>query len=217
METMISLLGTVGSIISVSVSLSPASRMMKVQKTKKLDEVPYLFLLLNHLCSLSWATYGFIGGYGAIMINNGISTVIGHCFIGWYHQIKGDLASYMLVYTTAIFASALILISFIPIDIIGWICLISNFALYLGPLETSSKALAEKNPNYIDIFIIGICQVNSLIWMSYGILVQNNFIVAPCLFGAFLCAFQITIYVWANNWFPMPIYEKLSKLLANKK
>lgn len=215
MESTLLFLSTAGTAISIGVSLTPIPSMISAYKTKKLS-ISHLFLILNNLNSLSWALYGYKTENPAIYINNTVTTLLSLAWIFLYHQIKNDFVIYISQYIVSVLSFSLVVMNFCTPDMIGWICLIFNILGYAAPIELIPIALKEKNSKYIDIVIIGVCQMNSLIWFTYGQLTQNYFIIAPNLLGIFFSAFQILIYMWASGYLPHSTFAALSRYYADK-
>ncbi|CAG9331486.1 unnamed protein product [Blepharisma stoltei] len=200
----------IGTALTIAVNLAPFSSLHSASKSHNLEEISHLYLLLANITQLAWALYGFKGKIWLAFIPSMFAFCIGIIWIVWYHMINKNAFVFMLKYTSALFGFSLLLLNFINVETLGLFADIISFIGMIAPLEQVIPALVEKNHRYIDIKIIVACVLNGFVWLAYGILINNNFIIVPNMFTVLVCSFQITIYGWAKGVLPEGTFALLS-------
>ena len=78
--------------------------------------------------------------------------------------------------------------------LLGKICIVSSFLVYLFTIYNIYKVVKQKNYNLIHIYNTIIHLLGSLCWCTYGIIDKDYYIAIPYGIGVILCLIEIIIY-----------------------
>ena len=81
-----------------------------------------------------------------------------------------------------------------PKDVIGYIAMVINFIMYLGPGQNIYKVFQNGNYNYLPIWSSITGLLNAIICFIYGLIIKKISIQIVNGFGIFICLFQVVVY-----------------------
>ncbi|KAK7832527.1 bidirectional sugar transporter sweet7 [Quercus suber] len=192
-DTARTILGVLGNIISLCVFLSPVPTFVQIWKKKAVEQyspVPYLATLVN---CMMWALYGLpivhpnsllvltINGAGT-----GIEIVYIIIFLIYTAERQKRLRVLIVLLIEATFITVLTVLvltvsgSFKERSmIVGIMCIMFNIMMYASPLAVMVQklVLATKSVEYMPFFLSLACFANGVIWLAYGLIRFDPFIV----------------------------------------
>ncbi|KUF84040.1 Bidirectional sugar transporter SWEET4 [Phytophthora nicotianae] len=79
--------------------------------------------------------------------------------------------------------------------IIGYIAVLINIALYASPLQTMKLVLQTKSAASLPATMCCVNLVNGSLWVLYGILANDMFVLTPNALGVVLSAIQVALCI----------------------
>jgi len=214
MEAVALSLSGLGTILAVIVNISPISSLLKANKTKSLEEISHLYLLLANCNTTAWVIYSLKASKFPILVPNSLNFVLSLGFLAWYHKIAEDALKFLTGYFLTVGSAVAVGYGLIPIDKLGIACVVVNFLGFAAPLEQVKPLLAEKDPRYLDMNVVGACFGCSFVWGVYGILTRNIFVITPNIAGFVICLLLTLMNAWARNWLPHFVFGGFVKLVG---
>ncbi|XP_023900760.1 bidirectional sugar transporter SWEET7 isoform X1 [Quercus suber] len=224
-DTARTILGVLGNIISLCVFLSPVPTFVQIWKKKAVEQyspVPYLATLVN---CMMWALYGLpivhpnsllvltINGAGT-----GIEIVYIIIFLIYTAERQKRLRVLIVLLIEATFITVLTVLvltvsgSFKERSmIVGIMCIMFNIMMYASPLAVMKLVLATKSVEYMPFFLSLACFANGVIWLAYGLIRFDPFIVVPNGIGTLFGLAQLILYALFYKSTKRQIAERKSK------
>ena len=153
MELLVLVFSTIGTVMTIILTLSPLPSIVRAYKSRSVIEVSHLYLLISEFNALIWILYAVMSENYILLIPNGTNIIVNFVFLTCYHCIERDLIrfySLLLISVTAISSLALLVA---PLALIGISCVVFNFSSYLAPVEQLGHTISEKDKRYIDIIV----------------------------------------------------------------
>ncbi|CAG9311509.1 unnamed protein product [Blepharisma stoltei] len=213
MEFVPIVLSGLGTLLSIGVNLSPLPSLLKASKSKNLEEISHLYLILSNLIPLIWSLYGLKSKIWLIYIPAQLTFFTSLAWIAWYHIISKNSIIFMFWYLLSIFSSSIIFLNCLTANNLGLAAVIISFGGIFAPLQQVPYALLEMDHKYIDINIMVSCLFCGAVWLLYGYFINNRFIIIPNSVGIIFCLLQIGVYAWARGILPCPCLTRISKFL----
>jgi uncharacterized protein with PQ loop repeat len=90
--------------------------------------------------------------------------------------------------------------------LVGKLCMCTSIVIYLYFSYIIYRVIKEKNYLLIHLYQITIYFVSCLVWLFYGIIAKDLYLVCPYAMGAVISLLQIVIYI--NFWKKYPAIEE---------
>jgi solute carrier family 50 protein (sugar transporter) len=87
--------------------------------------------------------------------------------------------------------------------IVGKICIGTTLVVFLTPIQTLYKVIKEKNYILIPFYSSIVYLFASIIWVVYGVMITEFYIVAPNAAGIIISLIQIFIYLNFKRKYPI--------------
>ncbi|CAG9333979.1 unnamed protein product [Blepharisma stoltei] len=216
MNILITIYSTTGIFISFILNLTPIPSLIKANITRDISEISHAYLIMASANYLNWCLYATKVDLLGPLINNLIGLCFTIAYIIVYHKIKGDIWKFGPIYFSCCACISLIMFKVPPSDLLGLLSVGLSALQYMAPIEQIKPALLNKDPKYIDIFLIPALMSNAAVWGVYGFLVDDWFIIIPNLMGLLFSLFQILVYVWAQGFLPHPTFSWLANKIREK-
>ncbi|GLJ52231.1 hypothetical protein SUGI_1111100 [Cryptomeria japonica] len=207
-DTIRTVLGIIGSVISFFIFLSPASIIYEICKwrnTRDYSGFPYFMSILN--CAL-WVLYGLPTvkpNNILVSIINGIGLSIQIMYITIFLKYCKDketrMSNVVVIVLITLFLAAVALSS--PLifhthteryTIVGAICIFFSVLMCSSPLNVMRAVIQEKSVKYINPYLSLTVLANGLIWIAYGSIHFDINLVLPNGLGAGFAACELLLY-----------------------
>ena len=186
--------------------LGPFIKILK--KKLYFEEAPGFFISSCYANSFIWMIYGEMIFSDQLRITNIISCFI--CLIGiivyLFYEIKKytfDSILNFLILFMASWAGYKYLTIVIDDDrLVGKLCMCSSLVIYSYFSFIIYRVIKEKNYFLINFSQIIIYFVSCIIWLFYGIIAKDLYVVCPYAVGAVISLIQISIYINYEKKYP---------------
>jgi uncharacterized protein with PQ loop repeat len=197
-----------GGIIASGLNISAIPLVLRIARDKSIGQVdpaPSTFLLCT---SIGWLCYAFLMDTPAAYYIYA-PNVIGICsnlfaflvFIGYADEKNKSRIGAILIGFALIFAlGAFISVKHFDLEVAKLVVgLIANLGLvmfYVSPISIMIKSYQTKNPSLLYMPMILLSFLNSLMWLGFGIAVNDIMIIAPQVFGIVIGTCQTFLALW---------------------
>jgi solute carrier family 50 protein (sugar transporter) len=197
---------TVTTIVLLFSPLPDFRRIHTQQSTGEVRVLPVLMLGVN---CYTWAAYGFLSGaYFPVMSINAFGALTSLAFTAVFYRWSADrrplhkmgavTAAWVfivLLFVVLCRTDVLALSSNAQEKIVGYIAVIINVVLYASPLQTMKLVLKTKSAASLPATMCCVNLVNGSLWVLYGILAADMFVLSPNALGVALSAVQVALCV----------------------
>lgn len=200
-ETIRLTVGWLSFIFGLLFFISPSILFYKlIRKKITFDKIPIILTLINNLNCLLWDIYGIRIKDTFLTLNNSIFyflTFICVCLYFYFYSKEEILKTIEIILIILIISISISLFCFLVIinkDVIGYIAMVINFIMYLGPGQNIYKVFQNGNYNYLPIWSSITGLLNAIICFIYGLIIKKISIQIVNGFGIFICLFQVVVY-----------------------
>ena len=191
-------LGIAGMCVSFVMLISPLPSVLKGINDKKLPSLSSNYFLLAILNSILWANYGFKEMEFAIFLTNTFAYFMFLFYFNSSLYINGD-SSYMIPYTLLSMTISALTFFFVNKEVVGILALIMSSLWMLSSIEKMREALHEKNSDFLNLPVILSSMLGNLIWLNYGLVLKDFYVVFPNALGFVLYFCNLIIYLWTTD------------------
>ncbi|KAI3726957.1 hypothetical protein L1987_66764 [Smallanthus sonchifolius] len=215
-DTLRTLVGILGNIISLILFLSPVTTFMRIIKAKSVQAFrpdPYVATILN--CSL-WMFYGLpiVHPDSLLLITiNGAGFIIEVVFITIffiYSTWSGRKKIVMVLIFEVVFTAAIVAVTLTCFHtyasrsmVVGLICIVINILMYASPLTVMKMVIKTKSVKYMPLSLSVATFANSIVWCGYALLQFDPYILVPNALGTLSAIVQLVLYATyysTTNW-----------------
>lgn len=196
-------------VTTIVLLFSPFPDFRRIHTQQSTGEVRVLPVLMLGVNCYTWAMYGFLSDtYFPVMSINAFgaltSLVFTLVFYRWtsdrpaLHKmgaIAGGWALIVLLFAVLCKTDVIPLSSNIQEQIVGYIAVIINVALYASPLRTMKLVLQTKSAASLPATMCCVNLVNGSLWVLYGILANDMFVLTPNAMGVVLSFIQVVLCI----------------------
>ena len=210
MDSIEDVFGWIATVLTMCFYISPVIPFINVFKGKiTYEDTPGILVTASYVNCFCWYIYGDMIFSDQVKICNLIGSIITITLISIYlvYEIRKytlDAILNALIIITGSYATYRGLTIVVDDDaIIGKICNITSIIVYLSPMYLIYKVIKEKN-NYIliPIYIAWATLISSGLWIIYGIIIKDVYIMIPNVIGIVLAIIQICIYFLFKSKYP---------------
>ncbi|CEG40634.1 3-like protein [Plasmopara halstedii] len=196
-------------IMTIVLLFSPLPDYRRIQSQKCTGEVRVLPVCMLGVTCYTWAIYGYLSGiYFPIMSINVFGTLTSLGFSLVYYRWSSDrstlhkmgaLVGLWILITLLVIG--LCKTNVIPLSlyfqkkIIGFAAVFINIFLYASPMKTIKIVLRTKSAASLPVTMCCVNLVTGSLWMLFGILTNDMFVVIPNALGVMLSAIQVLLCV----------------------
>ncbi|KAF3644435.1 Bidirectional sugar transporter SWEET14 [Capsicum baccatum] len=202
--------GLLGNIVSFMVYLAPVPTFLKIYKKKSTEgfqSVPYVVGLFS---AMLWIYYAFLKPNTTLLITiNSVGCCIQTfyiCFFLFYATKKAKMDTMKLLISMNVVGMGLIVLltQFFAkgsnrAQIVGWICLIFSFCVFVAPLCVLRKVIKTKSVEYMPFLLSFFLTLSAVMWFFYGLLIKDYNIAIPNVLGFTLGVIQMVLYLIYKN------------------
>eukprot|EP00644_Phytophthora_capsici_P003187 jgi/Phyca11/561629/estExt2_Genewise1.C_PHYCAscaffold_70520 len=140
---------------------------------------------------VAWGLYGLlIGDYFPLVATNIVGMILSLFYLVVYYRYETHKCSLLLeILATAIVLVGLVLYPFVAAsegvkqetieDIVGYVTVAISAVMFGSPLVLVKRVIQERNTELLPLTMIVAGAVNCLLWLAYGLLLENSFVVVP--------------------------------------
>ncbi|WMV20968.1 hypothetical protein MTR67_014353, partial [Solanum verrucosum] len=197
-------------IVSFMVYLAPVPTFYKIYKKKSTEgfqSVPYVVGLFS---AMLWIYYAFLKPDTTLLITiNSVGCFIQTfyiCFFLFYATKKAKMDTMKLLLSMNVVGLGLIILltQFFAkgssrAQIVGWICLIFSFCVFVAPLGVLRQVIRTKSVEYMPFQLSFFLTLSAVMWFFYGLLRKDYNIAIPNVLGFSLGVIQMTLYLIYKN------------------
>lgn len=180
-----------------------------IQKKSYFEDTPGVFISICYINCFFWMIYGDMIFSDPVKISNLIACFI--CFIDMIIYIIYEIKKYTLdaiLNLLILFMGSWSVYKYLTIEIdddkiVGNICMVTSIFLYSYFGYIIYKVIKEKNFLLIHFTTTSIYFVSSIIWLVYGIITKDLYMVCPHIVGIILSLMHIVIYLNYEKRYPI--------------
>lgn len=198
--------GLLGNIVSFMVYLAPVPTFYKIYKKKSTEgfqSVPYVVGLFS---AMLWIYYAFLKPDTTLLITiNSVGCFIQTfyiCFFLFYATKKAKMDTVKLLLSMNVVGLGLVILltQFLAkgsnrAQIVGWICLIFSFCVFVAPLCVLRQVIKTKSVEYMPFQLSFFLTLSAVMWFFYGLLRKDYNIAIPNVLGFTLGVIQMALYL----------------------
>jgi len=176
-------------------SIKTAASFHKLKSTGSLSGVPFVSLFTN---CLIWTLYGYMQRDMTIMLPNASGTLVAVFCISSYHRFAPATSRPTNLYFLSSFISlaALVLALLGHAPVLGLIGCTLSVLLSASPLAALSAVVREKSTQSMPFLSSLILWINSVSWLSYGLVVSHDAMVwGPNALNFVITTAQMALYL----------------------
>ncbi|POM67828.1 MtN3-like protein [Phytophthora palmivora] len=157
----------------------------------------------------TWSMYGILSGtYFPVMSVNAFGTLTSLAFALVFYRwssdrrelhklaaIAGGWAVLLLVFAVLCKTAVIPLSEYAQKTIVGYLAVTINVALYASPLQTMKLVLQTKSAASLPATMCCVNLVNGSLWVLYGILANDMFVLTPNAMGVVLSVVQVVLCI----------------------
>ncbi|KAF3644093.1 bidirectional sugar transporter SWEET9 [Capsicum chacoense] len=221
--------GTLGSIVSFIVFLSPLPTFYNIYKKKSSEgyqSIPYVVALFSALLTLYYALLK--GNMIPVIIINAFGIFIETIYVGFYFfyaskKAKIQTMKFVLLFVGGGFGAIVLVVQFlfhgaIRAQIVGWICIVFSVGTFAAPLCILRKVIKTKSVEYMPFLLSAFLTLSAVMWFIYGLLLKDIVIYSPNILGFAFGVVQMVLYMMYKNHkdnMNVTKEQKLPELLQN--
>ncbi|KAK4362364.1 hypothetical protein RND71_017605 [Anisodus tanguticus] len=215
-ETIRTIIGVIGNVISFFLFLSPVPTFIKIWKAKTVMQFrpdPYVVTVLN--CAV-WVFYGmpFVHPDSLLVITiNGIGLVIELIYVTIFFTFADWPKRRRIVIVLIVEVILFAIIIFITLTflhdtktrsmLVGILAVIMNILMYASPLTVMRRVIKTKSVKYMPFFLSLANFANGGVWFAYAFLKFDPYILIPNGLGMISGILQLILYATyykTTNW-----------------
>lgn len=188
------LLSTIGTIVSF---LSGITQTLTIYSNKKAGTSFYLpinFLRVAHICQVAWLVYGLMINSMSLIVVNIITTLITFVNLILYQSITERSESILMKYGGMIVGFCGLLKVLETSDNIGNLSVVLGVVTFLTTFEAMYLAISNRNRDYIEMKITGVCCFSCFIWTLVGVYMGDSKVIVGSGVGVVISVLSMLIY-----------------------
>jgi len=210
MDNLEDIFGWAALCLNMCIYLTPVLPFINVLKGKvSYEDTPGVLVSSTYVNCFCWYIYGDMIFSDQVKICNCIGSIISLCLIVIYlvYEIRKytlDAILNALIIITGSYATYRGLTIVVDDDaVIGKICNVTSIIVFLNPMYLIYKVIREKN-NYIliPIYTAWVSLFAHGLWVIYGIIIKDVYLMVPNVIGIVLSIIQICIYIIFKKKYP---------------
>ena len=209
MDTVQEVIGWIGCGVNFLYFLAPCMPFLNVLRGRlNFEDSPGVFVTTCYVNCFVWYIYGDMIFSDQVKYSFCAGAIASLCLMVIYlvYELKKylvDTILNVLILITGTWAVYRALTIIIDDDrVVGKICIATSIVMYLTPMQILYKVIREKNFILIPIRAASVYFCASIIWIVYGILLEDFYLVCPHVIGVILSLVQIVVYLNYRRKYP---------------
>ena len=208
------IVGWIGCILTTCFFIPQLNPFINIVKGKLyFEDAPGFFISSCYANCFLWMIYGEMIFSDQIRITNMIACFI--CLIAMIIYLIYEFKKYLLdtiLNVLILFMASWAIYKFLNITIdddriVGKICISSSIINILNFVYVIYRVIKEKNYMLIHFYYTTIYFLSSLVWLFYGIIIKDIYVVFPYILSTIISLIQIIIFINYEKKYPI-IEEK---------
>jgi solute carrier family 50 protein (sugar transporter) len=196
--------------LTVLYHLAPIEPFLRVLRGKlNFEDTPGVFVTTCYVNCFVWYVYGDMIFSDQIKYSYLVASCVSLLLMVIYliYELRKYLvdsilnALIIITGTWAVYRALTIIID--DDRIVGKICIGTTLVVFLTPIQTLYKVIKEKNYILIPFYSSIVYLFASIIWVVYGVMITEFYIVAPNAAGIIISLIQIFIYLNFKRKYPI--------------
>jgi solute carrier family 50 protein (sugar transporter) len=201
--------GWIGCALTTCFFLPQLSPFCQVCKGKlNFEETPGYFMSISYINCFLWMIYGEEIFSDQVKITNLIASFI--CLIAMIIYLSYEIKKYVLdsiLNFLIIFMASWAAYKYLVIEVdddrvMGKLCFCSSLLIYSYFSYIIYRVINEKNYMLINFHYTSIYFVSCMIWLSFGIVTKDLYVVCPHSIGIIISLVQISLYINYEKKYP---------------
>ncbi|KAL3512552.1 hypothetical protein ACH5RR_025269 [Cinchona calisaya] len=202
--------GLLGNIVSFMVYLAPLPtfyRIYKKKSTEGFQSIPYVVGLFS---SMLWIYYAFLKPNTTLLVTiNSVGLFIQTIYLCFYlfyapRQARIQTAKLLVSLVVVGYGLIILLIQLLAKGktraiIVGWICLVFSFCVFVAPLAIVRQVIKTKSVEYMPFLLSFFLTLSAVMWFFYGLLLKDYNIAIPNILGFGFGILQMVLYLMYKN------------------
>ncbi|GAA0160104.1 hypothetical protein LIER_38976 [Lithospermum erythrorhizon] len=203
---MILTFGLLGNVLSFMVFLSPLPTFYKIYKKKStqgFQSIPYVVALFS---SMLWLYYASLKANTTFLVTINsfgcfIETIYISFFLFYAHKTaRIHTVKTLVMLVVAGFGLIVGLTHFLVKEIatrgqiVGWICLVFAFCVFVAPLGIVRQVIKTKSVEYMPFLLSLFLTLSAVMWFLYGLVLKDFNIWVPNVLGFAFGILQMVLY-----------------------
>ncbi|KAG9139110.1 hypothetical protein Leryth_024757 [Lithospermum erythrorhizon] len=203
---MILTFGLLGNVLSFMVFLSPLPTFYKIYKKKStqgFQSIPYVVALFS---SMLWLYYASLKANTTFLVTINsfgcfIETIYIAFFLFYAHKTaRIHTVKTLVMLVVAGFGLIVGLTHFLVKEIatrgqiVGWICLVFAFCVFVAPLGIVRRVIKTKSVEYMPFLLSLFLTLSAVMWFLYGLFLKDFNIWVPNVLGFAFGILQMVLY-----------------------
>lgn len=194
---------------SIGLFVSPAPDLRRIHRFKAIGEVSVVPLVSMCGCGFLWVLYGLLtSNIFPVMVTNILGILASSSYISVYmyytpaRRYVVTLLAWVALGLAGVTLYAVLGASGVTGQsnketgkVVGFVAVGVNIVLYGSPFETIAKVVRTKSASSLPIALCLVAMLNCALWVLYGILDDNMFVLTPNAIGLVFSVVQVALYV----------------------
>jgi solute carrier family 50 protein (sugar transporter) len=195
----IDILGTAGMFVSFIMLVSPLPSVLEGLRKMEFKSLSQSYLICAMGNSILWAVYGFKLNEFAMYLTNTFAFLL---FLFYYNSTLwiNSQGNRILPSSLFSFIVSYAFYTYFPKEMVGFLAFLMSSIWMLSSIEKMREAILERSAKFINLPVVLSSMTGNLIWVIYGTLLSNFYIIFPNTLGLVLYLFNIIIYFWVMNY-----------------
>ncbi|KAI9501713.1 Sugar transporter [Coemansia spiralis] len=175
------------------------SQLTVIKQLKQAHKVPILQFLMSFLSSILWLKYGLIKHDNTVIFVNGIGSIISFYILAsfwWYSTTR----SHVEIEVLATAVTGVLLVSYVDhsrdpmaVEAFSMVCCLMSLVFLASPLSQIGNVVKLKDASVLLPSVALLAFANNILWLVYGYIHQDPFMIFPNIIGALFCALQLVL------------------------
>lgn len=207
----ITIFGLLGNTISFMVFLSPIPTFYRIYKKKSTEEFQSIPYVVAFFSAMLWLLYAYVKTDVIFLVTINcfglfIETIYLVIFLVYANKearisaIKQLLLFNVFGFGVIVFFTAVIAkTTRVRLLILGWVCLVFSFCVFVAPLGVMRKVIRTKSVEYMPFFLSFFLTLSAVVWFFYGLLKRDVYVAVPNVLGFTFGIVQMILYMMYRN------------------
>lgn len=198
-----------GILAAVGLFISPAPDLLRIHRTNIIGEVSVVPLVSLFGSAYLWSIYGlFTDSVFPVVITNALGLLAATVYTAVYFVHTTERRAVLKL--IACVGAGLACVTVYAVlgaagvtgqtlkeagKVVGFLAVSANIALFASPFETVATIVRTKNASSLPIALCFVAMINCALWVLYGIIGDDMFVLTPNALGFVFSVVQVSLYV----------------------
>lgn len=195
----LSVLSLLGAGMGMLLCLSPVPSFIRANKIGSVKEISGSFVVVSNLMALSWILYALKANILDIVVPNAMQFTISLGLVMLYFNLKGNFLMSFAKYCFAMCVFGFIAMKVGNVETLGITAIVLNALSNLAPMDQVAVVFRERRGDYLDMTVNSSSFLYNIVWLSFGLVSHNRYVILPNAFGAMCSLFLFGLYLWTKT------------------